>query len=334
MKIYTEVNFKWDEDSDELVEISSESYDIDEKEAIANGELALCYCGDYKGDDKAGKADRNAMRTTKGALDDILHQYKKGSDPFDSFYANEMERMAKTSADKKNEAEDRFNLMKDQKQQAFQMSKQKGAMGYEQAVAGTKKELQRMQTKATKQAEGMRSDSASDQYSMALATGKGGMAGTGGRAGRMMAARAKKSIGGVGLELANAREQAKEQLRESEQTTNLNVSEQAMGLQQANQAAEQEMNQTKDNLARETEAFNAKMLQEQSSAMDSLRSEARGAVSAVSSSFQNTYSTWGRPGDIDNRFDGGQFEPNWWQPFDDWDEEQGLDTGWSDAHGG
>ena len=298
------------------------------------GDMALCYCGDYKGDDKAGAADKNMMNTAKGTLDEILHQYKKTSDPFDSFYANEIERAQETAANKKGEAEDRFNLAKEQKQEAFRMQKQKGAMSFEQAQANTTKELGRMQTKAQRTAEGMRTDAAADAYSMGLSLGSGGMAGTGGRVRRVMAEKAKRTVGGVGLELATAKEQAKDTLRDQEAQMNLNVSEQAMGLTQANQAAEQEMTQTKDNLAREQEAFAAKMLQEQSGAMDGLRGEARGTVSAIQGSFMNPYSTWGIPGGVDSKFNGGDFEPNWYKPFDDWDEQEGIETGWSEAHGG
>lgn len=323
MKIYTEVNFEWNEEEQKMVEVSSESYDYE-------GELALCYCGQYKGDDKAGNADRKMMETGKSTLDDIFKMYQKNSDPFDSFYANEIERAAKTAADKKGEAEDRFNLMRDQKQESFRMAQQKGAQSFEQARANTVKQLQTMQTKATREAEGMRTDAAADAYAMGLSTGRGGMAGTGGRMQRVMAERAKRTVGGVGLELATAREQAKDSLREQESTLNMNMSEQAMGLSQATEAAEQEMNQTKDNLAREQEAFAAKMLQEQSSQLDNLRSEARGTVSALQGSYMNPHSSWGSPGGVDAKFNGGGFEPDWAKPFDDWDEEQGLDTGWGD----
>tara|TARA_R110002020_G_scaffold318317_3_gene533963 strand:+ start:9629 stop:10510 length:882 start_codon:yes stop_codon:yes gene_type:complete len=288
--------------------------------------------GSYKGDDKAARADKRMMETGKSTLDEILHQYKKTSDPFDSFYANEIERAQKTAADKKGEAEDRFNLAKQQKQESFMMAKQKGAMSFEQASANTQQELGRMQTKAQRTAEGMRTDAAADAYSMGLASGRGGMAGTGSRAARMMAEKAKRTVGGVGLELATAKETAKKQLADQESQMNLNVSEQAMGLSQANQASEQEMTQTQDNLAREQEAFAAKMLQEQSGAMDNLRSEARGTITSIQGSFMNPYSKWGSPGDKDGQFDGGHFEPNWYKPFDEWDEAEGLDTGWSEAH--
>ena len=333
MKIYTEVNFKWDEDSDELIEVSSESYDIDEKEAIANGELALCgYCGDYKGDDKAGAQDKSSMNMAHDSLKDIFHQYKKNSDPFDSFFANEIERMKETTANKKNEAEDRFNLVKDQKRESYNLSKQQGAMSYEQAAASTKKNLQKMQQNATRQAEGLRTDAAADMYGASLAQGQGGMASVGGRTARLMADKAKRSVGGVALELNQAREEAKDRLRDTESQASMNLSEQAMGMTQANEAAEQEMTQTQDNLQREMDAFSDKMLQEQTSAMDGLRSEARGVVTATSSSFMNPYSTWGKPGGVNNKANLGDYEPDWYKPFDDWDEEQGLDTGWSDAH--
>ena len=81
-----------------------------------------------RGSDKNRDFDRDLMATAKSTLDMIYDQYTKTGDPFDSFYANEVERMQNETADKKKDVTDKFTLQKDNARKAFDLQKAQGQL--------------------------------------------------------------------------------------------------------------------------------------------------------------------------------------------------------------
>tara|TARA_Y100000401_G_scaffold47601_1_gene36761 strand:+ start:19511 stop:20431 length:921 start_codon:yes stop_codon:yes gene_type:complete len=306
MKIYTLVEFKWDEKSGKMVETHSESYDYD-------GDLALCGGG--------GEADRRAFdnRAQDAAVDTLNlleNQYSNSADPSNSFFAQEIDRLGQETAAKKSESEDRYNLKVGQAQDSYDFQKQKGIMSYQQQIAKTGQQLKEANNEGIRQATEARQGASDESYGALTKLANTGLAGAGGRARKTLAARKSAGVDKVAAGLAREKQQIRDSLAEAETVKNVNLSEQAVGMQQAKDSADLAMSQERSELERNMQTQTSKLLQEQSAALDKIRLEATQIVSSTTSGFADSRSEW----------DDAKWDPvN--EPFDEIDEEFGIRQG-------
>ena len=278
-----------------------------------------------RGKDRARDFDRKLMGQAKETLDLIYDQYTKTSDPFDSFYANEIERMTLEVTDKKRQIQDKFSLQRDNAKKAFDLQRSQGQRTYEEQVAATQQEMKNVQAQARDNAVDVRAQQGEAAYSALTQQGAAGLAGGGGRARKMMAAKAKRGVGKLTLSLTQTRQQMEDKLKAADVQRQMSTQEKALGLASSTQAAELDMNQQRENLDKDLATFTDKQLQEQESTMDRLIREAQGTVSSTIASFTDPYSSWSDDNGVLNssNIPEGTWNP-WKTPFDNWDATQGI----------
>jgi hypothetical protein len=284
MKIYTEIIFEFSEEKNKYIEVSSVSSEY-------NGEVALCGGGDDSADRQA--YDEKQMNASVDVLNLLEGKYKNTADPENSYFSREIDRLAETTADKREDAQSNFELQTQQAQEGYDLAKTKGAMNYNQMIAKSAKDIKRVTQETQRQASEARSESAESAFAGLSQMGASGLAGVGGRARKTLAARKSsakdKLVGAITAERSNI----KDALASAEQQKNMNLTEQASGLSQARESASLKLTQQQNELDRQLQAESSKLLQEQAQGLDKIRMEATQIVSSTISSFSDMKSEWG-----------------------------------------
>jgi hypothetical protein len=291
MKIYNEVVI--DMNTGETIYEDSFEY---------NGEMALCYCGTYKGSDKLGEADDKVGEAGQETMELLLNQFE-GMKGENSFLSKEKVRIQADLEAQKDDAKDNFLLKQKQAQGAFQLTSGQGQQSYKSSLGEIQADMNRTREKAVDQQESTRAQAADASYGNMSA---GGMAGGSGRGRKTLGANLKRTMGSMALDLKQAKDKSGEQMASAEQKMNQDRTSGAVNLQQNIDTSEQGMNQQRGALDRQWLAEEARLDQERSQGLDRIRMEASGVVGSTVASFQNSNSTWNM------KTDG----------FDDW----GVDT--------
>ena len=306
MKIYTSVTFEWDESSQKMIEVDSESYEY-------SGELALCGGG---GETDRRDFDNRAQDAAVDTLNLLEGQYEGSADPNDSFFSQEISRIASETNAKKGESQDRFDATMGQAEESFEMSKSKGAINYAQQITNTAKDIKAANEEGARQAIEARQSVSEEAYGALTKLAGSGLAGAGGRARKTLAARKQSGVDKIALGVSQEKERMRDSLAEADISKNLNLSEQAMTLQHGRDNAELTMNQEASALERNLTTETGKLLNEQSQALDKIRLEAAQIVSSTTASFADSRSSWN--------------DAKWTpvsDPFDDIDDEFGIRQG-------
>tara|TARA_Y100000593_G_C4323760_1_gene345509 strand:+ start:20030 stop:20953 length:924 start_codon:yes stop_codon:yes gene_type:complete len=307
MKIYTEIVFEWSEDEQKMVEVSSESIDY-------NGPMALCFGGGGETDRR--EFDNRAQDAAVDTLNLLEGQYENSADPNNSYFSQEISRLGQETQDKKAEAEDRYSMKLGQAEQNYDFARNKGAVNYAQQIANTGQQLKEANEEGARQAVEARQGATEESYGALTKLANTGLAGAGGRARKTLAARKSSGVDKIASGLARERQQLKDSLAEADVAKNLNLSEQAMALQQGRESADLTMQQEHSELERNMATQTGKLLNEQSQALDKIRLEAAQIVSSTTSGFADSRSKW----------DDAKWDPvN--EPFDDIDDEFGIRQG-------
>ena len=284
MRIYTSVEWEWDDSLGKMVEVSSDSYDYD-------GDCHQCGGGD-DGQDERQTHDKEVIGATTDALDLMADQYYKGKDPTGSFYGKEIQRLGEETAIKKTDVNQRTDQQISQAKDTFNLTKQQGVQSYQQQVQDTAQKTKRIQSEGVQRATEARSAGAEEAFSALDKLSRGGLAGVGGRARKTLAARRSGSVGKVADAVSSQKRDATDSLAAAETAKFQNLTSGAQGLEQtkdtANLMARQELNQ----LDRDLQSQTGSILQDQSSMLDSLRANAAASVGTAIGSFSDSESDW------------------------------------------
>tara|TARA_R100001082_G_scaffold22667_1_gene10966 strand:+ start:11189 stop:12397 length:1209 start_codon:yes stop_codon:yes gene_type:complete len=310
MKIYTSVEWTWDDDLGKMVEVSSDSYDYE-------GELHLM--GGEKGNNKDRQDDRKSMDMTVEQLENVLKQYEKAGDPTNSPFADAIERMRIDTETKIKESTDGFNLAKDQARDQYDLEKQMGQKGYADSIRQSKEQMGRMHQEATAQIQDARSGASDAAFESMVQEGVGGLAASGGRKRKILSEKAKQQVGSMTLGLKHARDAEKAQQRAQESSLSRDVASGAFAMDQKNETAEMQLDQAKSQLRRDEKSFVDEQQEAQTDALENLRDTAFGMIQDTERSFLSRHSTWGHPDS-----DSVNWDP-WNKHFDDYDDEIGRD---------
>ena len=272
--------------------------------------------GGLRGDNSDRKEDFRSMDRASGSLQNILNSYKRAGDPFDSPFADAIENMRIDTATKLKDATDSFNLQKDQNKAAYSLTKQQGQKGYADQVQVSKEKTKQLLQEGRGQIEATRSSATDAAFSAMVQEGVGGMASAGGRQRKVMSEKAKQQVGTMTLGLKHAQDSEKAQLRASEKGLNRSIEEQALGMDQKNETAQLQMDQTRLSLNRDKDKFIKEQEEAQFNAKDTLRMSAEGTVMDTIGGFISQHSRWG-----------DSMSKNWdpWSvPFDEYDASIGA----------
>ncbi len=234
--------------------------------------------------------DKKLKKTANKSMLALYSQYDKMADPSKSYTDQQIKRVQQDVAAQKKDADENLRLTQQQADDKQRLSEGQGMRSYQDFINSTQEQMEDAREGAMQDAQEARAAGAGDVFSMMTQQGMGGLAGTGGRARKMLASRAKNTMAKVNLGLKQTLEASQQAIASKDITRMQDVESGRMSMQQAKDTAAQSFTQQTSALDRQLANETSKLQNEKMSGLDRLRMEALGIISSTQASFQHSSS--------------------------------------------
>ena len=242
---------------------------------------------------KANRFDKKLKAQADVSLKAIYAQYDKMANPATSFSDQQLKRVQRDVVAQKKDADSNLRLTQSQEDDKQRLAEGQGMRSYQDFVSGAQEQMQDAREQSQVEQQEARAAGAGDIFSMMMQQGQGGLAGTGGRARKMLAGRAKTTMAKVNLGLKQTLESAQESIESKDIQRMQDIEGGRLAQQQAKDTAAQSFTQQTKTLDRQLANETAKLQNEKLTGLDRLRMEALGVIQQTKASFQWSHSGYG-----------------------------------------
>jgi len=244
---------------------------------------------------KMKKFDAKLKDTADRSMLALYSQYDKMADPSRSYSDQQIKRVTQDIASQKKDADENLRLTQQQSDDKQRLSEGQGMRSYQDFISNTQEQMEDAREAAMADAQEARAAGAGDIFSMMTQQGMGGIAGTGGRARKMLAGKAKSTMAKVNLGLKQTLEASQQAIASKDITRQHDVEGGRMAMQQSKDTAAQSFTQNTAALDRQLANEVSKLQNDKLTGLDRLRMEALGVISSTQSSFQHASSKYKPP---------------------------------------
>ena len=219
---------------------------------------------------KAKRFDDKLRKQGDRTLKALYSQYEKMADPSRSYFDQQIMRVQQDVSAQKKDADSVLRLTQKQEEQKQRVSEGQGLRSYQDFISGAQEQMEDARDQANLEASQARASSAGDIFSMMTQEGMGGIAGTGGRARKMLGEQASATMAKINLGLKQSLEQAQASIETKDIAKQQDIESGRLGMQQSKDTAAQSFTQQTSTLDRQLANETAKLSNEKMTGLDRL----------------------------------------------------------------